>query len=96
MLEYLPLLMIYGIWENQYDHIPTREPIIVLELAWDYMSWFRIHDKPYLLSKEKRCRQINGVLQQEPINSTHTITRPNASSDDAHTTSPSDYARCVS
>ncbi|MBA0627007.1 hypothetical protein Godav_004567 [Gossypium davidsonii] len=42
------------IWENQYDHIPTRKPIIVLELACtpNYMSWFRIHDKLYLLSEE--------------------------------------------
>ncbi|MBA0799871.1 hypothetical protein Gohar_010358, partial [Gossypium harknessii] len=48
------------IWENQYDHIPNREPIIVLELPCvpDYMPWFRIHDKPYLLSKEQRCRKI--------------------------------------
>ncbi|KAG8485997.1 hypothetical protein CXB51_019350 [Gossypium anomalum] len=39
------------IWENRYDHIPDREPIIVLELACtpDYMPWFRIHGKPYLL-----------------------------------------------
>ncbi|MBA0727888.1 hypothetical protein Golax_000837, partial [Gossypium laxum] len=42
------------IWENQYDHIPTREPIIVPELACtpDYMPWFKIHGKPYLLSEE--------------------------------------------
>ncbi|MFQ6624159.1 hypothetical protein Gotur_003471 [Gossypium turneri] len=34
--------------------IPTREPIIVPELACvlDYMSWFRIHGKSYLLSEE--------------------------------------------
>ncbi|MBA0875602.1 hypothetical protein Goshw_024925 [Gossypium schwendimanii] len=47
-------------WENQYDHIPTREPIIVLELACvlNYISWFRIHGKPYLLSEEQRCQKI--------------------------------------
>ncbi|MFQ6628980.1 hypothetical protein Gotur_006502 [Gossypium turneri] len=39
----------------EYDHIPTRELIIVPELACtpDYMSWFRIQDKPYLLSKSR-------------------------------------------
>ncbi|KAK5818603.1 hypothetical protein PVK06_023546 [Gossypium arboreum] len=46
--------------ENQYDHIPDGEPIIVSELACtpDYMSAFRIHSKPYLLSKEQRRRKI--------------------------------------
>ncbi|MBA0630438.1 hypothetical protein Godav_002538 [Gossypium davidsonii] len=41
-------------WENQYDHIPTREPIIILELACalDYMPWFNIHGKPYLFLEE--------------------------------------------
>ncbi|MBA0875792.1 hypothetical protein Goshw_011758 [Gossypium schwendimanii] len=31
--------------------IPTRESIIVLELAYvpEYMPWFRIHGKSYLL-----------------------------------------------
>ncbi|MBA0742089.1 hypothetical protein Gogos_015189 [Gossypium gossypioides] len=45
-------------WENRYDNIPTCEPIIVLELACylDYMSWFRIHGKPYLLSEKERRR----------------------------------------
>ncbi|MBA0568530.1 hypothetical protein Golob_006022 [Gossypium lobatum] len=34
----------------------------------------------------------------KPINSAHTITGPNAhtSSDDANTTAPSDYAKCIS
>ncbi|MFQ6636742.1 hypothetical protein Gotur_013905, partial [Gossypium turneri] len=31
-----------------------------------------------------------------PINSAHAITSPNGASDDAHTTAPSDYAKCVS
>ncbi|KAG8486315.1 hypothetical protein CXB51_019657 [Gossypium anomalum] len=72
-------------WENRYDHIPTRELIIVPKLTCtpDYMLWFRIHGKSYLLSKEQRRRA-------------HTITEPNASSDNAHTTAPSDYARCIS
>ncbi|KAG8497340.1 hypothetical protein CXB51_008659 [Gossypium anomalum] len=48
------------IWKNQYDHIPTRKPIIVPELAYapDYMPWFRIYSKLYLLSEEQRHRQI--------------------------------------
>ncbi|KAK5832845.1 hypothetical protein PVK06_016648 [Gossypium arboreum] len=43
-------------WENQYDYIPTREPIVVPELACvsEYMPWFRIHGKPYLLSEEEK------------------------------------------
>ncbi|KAK5812614.1 hypothetical protein PVK06_028050 [Gossypium arboreum] len=47
-------------WENQYDNILTRESIIVPELACDlnYMPWFRIHGKPYFLSKKKRHQQI--------------------------------------
>ncbi|MBA0772095.1 hypothetical protein Gotri_007532, partial [Gossypium trilobum] len=47
-------------WENQYDNIPIHEPNIILELACDpdYIPWFRIHGKPYLLSEEERRRQI--------------------------------------
>ncbi|MFQ6655016.1 hypothetical protein Gotur_025749, partial [Gossypium turneri] len=43
-------------WEDRYDYIPTRESIIVSELACmqKYMSWFRIHGKSYLLSTEER------------------------------------------
>ncbi|MFQ6653283.1 hypothetical protein Gotur_024759 [Gossypium turneri] len=43
-------------WEDWYDYIPTWEPIIISELACvsEYMPWFRIHDKPYLLSIEER------------------------------------------
>ncbi|KAG8496338.1 hypothetical protein CXB51_009196 [Gossypium anomalum] len=60
-------------WENRYDYIPTRESIIVLELACvpEYMPWFRINSKPYLLSEEERRRQIRvqrerrGPLNQE-------------------------------
>ncbi|MBA0701282.1 hypothetical protein Goari_026897, partial [Gossypium aridum] len=48
-------------WENRYDNIPTREPIIVSELACnpDYMPWFVIYGKPYLLSEEQRHRQFH-------------------------------------
>ncbi|MBA0633813.1 hypothetical protein Godav_029675 [Gossypium davidsonii] len=54
-LEYIEM------WENRYDHIPARELIIVPELACtpDYISWFRIHGKPYLLSEEQMCQQIH-------------------------------------
>ncbi|MFQ6659892.1 hypothetical protein Gotur_028611 [Gossypium turneri] len=43
-------------WKDRYDYIPTKEPIIVPELACvpEYMPWFRIHGKPYLLSLEER------------------------------------------
>ncbi|MFQ6654971.1 hypothetical protein Gotur_025724, partial [Gossypium turneri] len=47
-------------WKDRYEYIPTREPIIVSELACvsEYMPWFRIHGKPYLLTPEKRQQQI--------------------------------------
>ncbi|MFQ6651612.1 hypothetical protein Gotur_023869, partial [Gossypium turneri] len=40
----------------EYDYIPTREPIVVPELVCvpEYMPWFKIHNKPYLLSTEER------------------------------------------
>ncbi|MBA0577292.1 hypothetical protein Golob_024390, partial [Gossypium lobatum] len=43
-------------WKNQYDNIPTHELIIISELVCDpdYMPWFRIHGKPYLLLEEGR------------------------------------------
>ncbi|KAK5836267.1 hypothetical protein PVK06_012041 [Gossypium arboreum] len=49
------------IWENQYDYLPTRELIIVPELAYvpEYMPWFRIHGKPYLLLEEERRQEIH-------------------------------------
>ncbi|MBA0673728.1 hypothetical protein Goklo_029659, partial [Gossypium klotzschianum] len=58
-------------WKDRYDYIPLREPIIVLELACvsEYMSWFRIHGKPYLLSTEERQWQL--LVQRErrgPLN----------------------------
>ncbi|KAK5838998.1 hypothetical protein PVK06_007751 [Gossypium arboreum] len=58
-------------WENRYDYIPTKEPIIVPELACvlEYMPWFRIHGKPYLLSKEERRRKIRAQREQRgPLN----------------------------
>ncbi|MBA0882012.1 hypothetical protein Goshw_026938 [Gossypium schwendimanii] len=47
-------------WEDRHEYQPTREPIIVSELACvpKYMPWFRIHGKPYLLTPEERQRQI--------------------------------------
>ncbi|KAG8483455.1 hypothetical protein CXB51_023180 [Gossypium anomalum] len=60
------------IWENRYDHIPDRELIIVPKLACtlNYMPWFRIHGKPYLLSEEQRRRQIRVERERRgPLNS---------------------------
>ncbi|MBA0875607.1 hypothetical protein Goshw_004357 [Gossypium schwendimanii] len=59
-------------WEDRYDYIPTQKPIIVLELAYmpEYMPWFRIHDKPYLLSTEERQRQLRVQRKlRGPLNS---------------------------
>ncbi|KAG8473023.1 hypothetical protein CXB51_034913 [Gossypium anomalum] len=58
-------------WENRYDYIPTREPIIIPDLACipEYMPWFRIHGKPYLLSEEERRRQIHVQRERRgPLN----------------------------
>ncbi|KAG8486788.1 hypothetical protein CXB51_020149 [Gossypium anomalum] len=58
-------------WENRYDYIPTREPIIVSELVCiaEYMPWFRIYGKPYLLSEEERRRQIRAQRERRsPLN----------------------------
>ncbi|MBA0753245.1 hypothetical protein Gogos_020948 [Gossypium gossypioides] len=57
--------------KNRYDHIPIREPIIVPELACapNYMPWFRIYSKPYLLSKEHRRQQIRVERERQgPLN----------------------------
>ncbi|MFQ6655938.1 hypothetical protein Gotur_026264, partial [Gossypium turneri] len=45
-------------WEDRYVYIPNREPIIVPKLAYvpEYMPWFRIHGKLYLLSPDERQR----------------------------------------
>ncbi|KAG8488602.1 hypothetical protein CXB51_016518 [Gossypium anomalum] len=58
-------------WEDRYDYIPTREPIIVPELACvpEYMPWFRIHGKPYLLSEEERQWQLRVQRERRgPLN----------------------------
>ncbi|KAK8361683.1 hypothetical protein V6Z12_A03G054300 [Gossypium hirsutum] len=58
-------------WEDRYDYIPTREPIIVPELACvpEYMPWFRIHGKPYLLLEEERQRQLRVQRERRgPLN----------------------------
>ncbi|KAG8477259.1 hypothetical protein CXB51_030475 [Gossypium anomalum] len=59
-------------WEDRYDYIPTREPIIVPELACmpEYMPCFRIHGKPYLLSEEERQQQLRAQRERRgPLNS---------------------------
>ncbi|MFQ6636133.1 hypothetical protein Gotur_013956 [Gossypium turneri] len=58
-------------WEDRYDYIPTWEPIIVLELACvpEYMPWFRIYGKPYLLLEEERRRQLRVQRERRgPLN----------------------------
>ncbi|MBA0875659.1 hypothetical protein Goshw_028487, partial [Gossypium schwendimanii] len=58
-------------WEDRYDYIPTREPIIILELACvsEYMPCFKIHGKPYLLWVEERQRQLRVQRERGPLNS---------------------------
>ncbi|KAA3483776.1 serine/threonine-protein phosphatase 7 long form-like protein isoform X3 [Gossypium australe] len=48
-----------NLWDNRYKVLPSREAIIALELACNpkYMSWFRVHGKPYLLAEEVKGRQ---------------------------------------
>ncbi|MBA0878701.1 hypothetical protein Goshw_010467 [Gossypium schwendimanii] len=58
-------------WEDRYDYIPIQELIISPELAYvpEYMSWFKIHGKPYLLAEQERQRQLR--VQRErcgPLN----------------------------
>ncbi|MFQ6662757.1 hypothetical protein Gotur_030507 [Gossypium turneri] len=58
-------------WEDRYEYIPIREPIIVSELAFvpEYMPWFRIHGKPYLLTPKERQRQIRVERERHrPLN----------------------------
>ncbi|KAK5844835.1 hypothetical protein PVK06_000976 [Gossypium arboreum] len=76
-------------WEDRYDYIPTREPIIVPELACvpKYMPWFRIHGKPYLLSKEERQQQLRVQRERRgPLNPRRTD--ENAGPSTAPTQSP--------
>ncbi|KAH1067730.1 hypothetical protein J1N35_032717 [Gossypium stocksii] len=49
-----------NIWNNRYEFLPTCETIVTLELDYnlEYMPWFRVHDKPYLLAEEVRGRQL--------------------------------------
>ncbi|MBA0753074.1 hypothetical protein Gogos_019880, partial [Gossypium gossypioides] len=58
-------------WKDRYNYIPTQEPIIIpeLECVSEYIPWFRIHSKPYLLSKEKRRRQLRVQRERcDPLN----------------------------
>ncbi|KAK5819407.1 hypothetical protein PVK06_024406 [Gossypium arboreum] len=65
-------------WEDRYDYIPTREPIIVPELAY---------------KKGRRCRPINSAHTiTRPSNRTYTVTGPNSSTVDTHSTASSDDA----
>ncbi|MFQ6655940.1 hypothetical protein Gotur_026265 [Gossypium turneri] len=58
-------------WEDRYAYIPNRELIIIPELAClpEYMPWFRIHGKPYLLSPEERQQQLRNQRERRvPLN----------------------------
>ncbi|KAG8477465.1 hypothetical protein CXB51_031030 [Gossypium anomalum] len=67
------------IWEDRYDYIPTREPIIVPELA---------------CKKGRRRRPINSAHTiTRPSNKTYTVTGPNSSTVDTHSTASLDDAR---
>ncbi|MBA0875657.1 hypothetical protein Goshw_028487 [Gossypium schwendimanii] len=70
-------------WEDRYDYIPTREPIIILELACvsEYMPCFKIHGKPYLLWVEERQRQLRVQREPAPIQSPGPVTAPALSPD---------------
>ncbi|KAK5839340.1 hypothetical protein PVK06_008118 [Gossypium arboreum] len=48
-----------NLWNNRYEVLPSREIIVALELTYNpkYMSWLRVHGKPYLLAKEVKGRQ---------------------------------------
>ncbi|KAG8483172.1 hypothetical protein CXB51_022149 [Gossypium anomalum] len=72
-----PILVTLEVLDD--EHKSTYE----LACVPNYMSSFRIHDKPYLLLEEQRRRA-------------YTITKPKASSNNVYTTAPSDYAKCVS
>ncbi|MFQ6656219.1 hypothetical protein Gotur_026422, partial [Gossypium turneri] len=58
-------------WEDKYKYLPTRELIIVPELACvpEYMPWFRIHGKPYLLTPEERRQDDKGSPSTRPRHS---------------------------
>ncbi|MFQ6653984.1 hypothetical protein Gotur_025130, partial [Gossypium turneri] len=55
-------------WENRHEYLPTWEQIIVSELACipEYMPWFRIHGKPYLLTPEERQQDYEGSPSTRP------------------------------
>ncbi|MBA0679617.1 hypothetical protein Goari_011376 [Gossypium aridum] len=47
-----------NMWNNRYEFLATREPIFTPKLAYypEYMPWFRVHGKPYLLGEEARAK----------------------------------------
>ncbi|XP_052479600.1 serine/threonine-protein phosphatase 7 long form homolog [Gossypium raimondii] len=58
-------------WEDRYDYMHILEPNIVPELACvpEYMPWFRIHGKSYLLLVEERQRQLRVQRERRgPLN----------------------------
>ncbi|MBA0671255.1 hypothetical protein Goklo_023868 [Gossypium klotzschianum] len=83
------------IWEDWYEYIPTIEPIIVPELACmpEYMPWFRIHGKPYLLLVEERQRQLRVQRERRgPLNPRQKDDDAGPSTRPRHSPSPSSAA----
>ncbi|MBA0792397.1 hypothetical protein Gohar_016897 [Gossypium harknessii] len=64
-----------NIWNNRYDFLPTREAIVVPELTCilQYISWFRIHGKPYLYGKR---RQIAPMQELAPTTAPSMVAPP--------------------
>ncbi|KAG8473347.1 hypothetical protein CXB51_035459 [Gossypium anomalum] len=50
-----------AVLNNRYEFLLTHEAIIALKLACDleYMPWFRVYGKSYLLVEEARGRQLH-------------------------------------
>ncbi|MFQ6651822.1 hypothetical protein Gotur_023995 [Gossypium turneri] len=82
-------------WEDQYEYIPIMEPIIVSGLACvpEYMPWFRIHGKPYLLSTEERQRQLRVQRERRgPLNPRRQDDDAGPSTRPRHSSGPSSVA----
>ncbi|MBA0694814.1 hypothetical protein Goari_005085 [Gossypium aridum] len=50
-----------NIWEHRVKFLPIRKPFFLLDTmaCLEYMHWFRVADKPYLLLVEARSRQLH-------------------------------------
>ncbi|MBA0552243.1 hypothetical protein Golob_023072, partial [Gossypium lobatum] len=88
-------------------HDPTIRPVIPDEFQQNLKIWhvrvllvnyaiIEMHQTNRMLRQFGFRKSILVAPEGQPINSAHAITEPNASSDDAHTTTTSDYAKCIS